>query len=116
MLSRCETTVRKRGVVNLDGLGEHFRVFVPLRFVKRADAFGQFAARLVRLDLELVRLALLALGLFVADFHENDFAQFAEGRRRRKPARRPTRFGGIFDGRDQRLFADGLNVQFGPPL
>ena len=70
------------GVIYLDGLGENVGVFGFLRFVKRFDALGKAATGFVRLDLELVRLAFFSLGLFVANFDEDDFAQLAEGRRR----------------------------------
>ena len=70
------------GVVNTDGVGKDLGVFLLGGFVDALDTFGEFAARLVRLDLELVRLAVPTRGFFVLNLDEEKFAEFAESHRR----------------------------------
>ena len=68
-------------VIYLDRIREYFWVFYLLLVVQRIDSLRQLGRRLMRFDLELIRLALFAGFLLIADFDKYQLAKLTEGRR-----------------------------------
>ena len=93
-------TLRKDRRLDVDFVGENVGLKVLLSFVELVDALGQFFGTFAVATLEVVGLAILAVGvLFVAMLNENDLAKLAEGGDGTATAPFPKRLMALANGR-----------------